>query len=180
MVLSTDAYEKGKDCEDKVPCEPRSTPWYIYFSIQFTTSRSHYYSDRSSKATYNTSSACTAYAISLVLIALGHCSKSPSEPATLVWGWVYPGNLPYQHPEGRALPTTFHRGLSTHAPIVNVSVVGVSNPHHTITFNKGTGNVKEKLEKRIIELEAQKKAVAEAEAAATGKGKSPKVVPTVI
>ena len=93
---------------------------------------------------------------------------------------MHPGDLPYQHPEGRVLPTTFHRGLSTHAPIVNVSVAGVSSSHRTITFNKGTGNVKEKLEKRIIELEAQKKAVAEAEAAATGKGKSPKAVPIVI
>ena len=42
---------------------------------------------------------------------------------------------------------------------VNVSAPGVSSPHRSVTLNKGTDNVKEKLEKQIKGLEAQKKGV---------------------
>ncbi|KAI6111970.1 hypothetical protein EDD16DRAFT_1694007 [Pisolithus croceorrhizus] len=91
----------------------------------------------------------------------------------------------YQHPEGRVLPSTFHRGLGAHAPVVNVTTppagsIGVPSPHRSVTFNKATGNVKEKLEKQIKEIEAQKKAVADAEAAAGGKGESSKSVPIAV
>lgn len=58
--------------------------------------------------------------------------------------------------------------------------IGVPSPHRSMTFNKGTGNVKEKLEKQIKEIEAQKKAVAEAEAAAGGKGECSKSVPIAV
>ena len=85
-------------------------------------------------------------------------------------------SCPFQHPDGRVLPTSFHRGLSTNGPLVNVpnpetgSMGG--SVHRSMTFNvanKGTGttdNVKEKLERQIKELEATKKAVQDAEAAA--------------
>ena len=63
---------------------------------------------------------------------------------------------------------------------MNVSAPGAPSPHRSVTFNKGTDNVKEKLEKQIKELEAQKKAVAEAEAAATGKGESSKSAPIAV
>ncbi|KAJ7287225.1 hypothetical protein C8J57DRAFT_1283255 [Mycena rebaudengoi] len=88
-------------------------------------------------------------------------------------------NCHFQHPDGRVLPTTFHRGLSTTAPIVNVptpetgSMGGASTSHNrSVTFNQSS--VKERLEKQMKEIEEKKsqaeKAVKEAEeAAATAK-----------
>ena len=83
---------------------------------------------------------------------------------------------PFQHPEGRVLPTSFHRGLSTNGPLVNVPTPETGtmggSVHRSMTFNvpnKGAGtadDVKDKLEKQIKELEATKKAVQDAEAAA--------------
>lgn len=86
------------------------------------------------------------------------------------------------------MPTSFHRGLSTNGPLVNVptpetgSMGGSVN--RTMTFNvpnKGAGttdNVREKLEKQIKELEATKKAVQDAEAAAAA-GKKNETKPAV-
>lgn len=86
------------------------------------------------------------------------------------------------------MPTSFHRGLSTNGPLVNVpnpetgSIVG--SVHRSMTFNvpnKGAGttdNVKEKLEMQIKELEATKKAVQDAETAAAA-GKKDETKPTV-
>lgn len=96
---------------------------------------------------------------------------------------------PFQHPEGRVLPTSFHRGLSTNGPLVNVpnpetgSMGG--SVHRSMTFNipnkaaGATDDVKEKLERQMKELEATKKAVQDAEAAAAAgkKNDTKSVVP---
>lgn len=86
------------------------------------------------------------------------------------------------------MPTSFHRGLSTNGPLVNVPTPETGtmggSVHRSMTFNapnKGTGtadNVKEKLEKQIKELEATKKAVQDAEAAAAS-GKKHETKPAV-
>lgn len=89
------------------------------------------------------------------------------------------------------LPSTFHRGLASNAPVVTIATpavgsIGAPSPHRSVTFNKGvasTESVKEKLEKQTKELEAQKKAVAEAEAAAAasgGKGESSTSIPIAV
>ena len=51
-------------------------------------------------------------------------------------------SCPFQHPAGRVLPSTFHRGLSTQTPIVSVptpeagSMGATNSPHKTVIFNK--------------------------------------------
>ncbi|KAF8653285.1 hypothetical protein AX16_003987 [Volvariella volvacea WC 439] len=85
---------------------------------------------------------------------------------------------PFQHPEGRVLPNTFHRGLSTTSPVVNVPTPETGSmgpsPHRSVTFNNPASNaaMKEKLEKQVKELEEKKnqaeKAMKEAEAKKDG------------
>jgi len=78
---------------------------------------------------------------------------------------------PYKHPEGRVLPTSFHRGLSANGPMVTVSTPDTGSmgpsPHKSVTFN----NPKVKLDKQVKELEEKKveaeKAIQEARAAAS-------------
>jgi len=75
------------------------------------------------------------------------------------------------------LPSTFHRGLSTTAPMVSIQApetgtMGGPSPHRSVTFNKAGENMKDKLERQIKEIEEKKKAVAEAEAAANKKDES--------
>lgn len=92
-------------------------------------------------------------------------------------------NCPFQHPEGRVLPGTFHRGLSTSAPMVNVKTPetgsmtgpGANQSHNrSVTFNNSKTRAAE-LEKKVKEMEDKKneaeKAVAQAEAAAATAGK---------
>ncbi|KAJ7072652.1 hypothetical protein C8F01DRAFT_1206137 [Mycena amicta] len=84
-------------------------------------------------------------------------------------------NCAFQHPEGRVLPNSFHRGLSTTAPLVNVpnpETGSIGSASHnrgvhnkSVTFNGG-GSVKEKLEKQMKEIEEQKQAVKAAQEAA--------------
>ncbi|KAI6046459.1 hypothetical protein EDC04DRAFT_3006885 [Pisolithus marmoratus] len=165
VVLSTEACEKGKECQDRtvsnrmlapLPTHPHPSTVPCRFGSACTRPGCPYSHPRSQYAQpCRFGSACTRAA------------------------------CPFQHPEGRVLPSTFHRGLGAHAPVVNVTTppagsIGVPSPHRSMTFNKGTGNVKEKLEKQIKEIEAQKKAVAEAEAAAGGKGECSKSVPIAV
>lgn len=81
---------------------------------------------------------------------------------------------PFQHPPGRVLPSTFHRGLSDTAPVV---ATGAPSQHRSLKFNN---NSKEAVEEKLKKLEAQKaeaqKAVAEAEAA--GKNSKEEAKPT--
>ncbi|KAF8325689.1 hypothetical protein F5887DRAFT_901151, partial [Amanita rubescens] len=47
---------------------------------------------------------------------------------------------PCQHPEGRTLPSTFHRGLSTNAPLITVQIpvtgsMDGAGPHKSVVFN---------------------------------------------
>ncbi|KAF9268606.1 hypothetical protein L218DRAFT_917502 [Marasmius fiardii PR-910] len=85
---------------------------------------------------------------------------------------------PFQHPESRVLPNTFHRGLSTTSPLVNIKTpetgsMGGASPHKSVTFkNPGGPSLEEKLKEiEQRKLEAEKK-VKEAEAAAAKDNKS--------
>lgn len=88
------------------------------------------------------------------------------------------------------LPSTFHRGLSMNAPIVNVPTpetgsMGAPSPHKSITFNKAAGgDSAAELEKKLKEMEEKKsqaeKAVAQAEAAAAAGKKDDTSKPVAI
>lgn len=90
------------------------------------------------------------------------------------------------------LPTTFHRGLSSTAPIVSVPNpetgsmgAGATSHHRSVTFNQSSGstNIKEKLEKQMKEIEEKKsqaeKAVKAAEEAAANAKKEKEENPAV-
>jgi nuclear polyadenylated RNA-binding protein NAB2 len=91
------------------------------------------------------------------------------------------------------LPTSFHRGLSTSAPLVTVpnpepGSIGAPSPHKSVTFNQPGAGIREKLQKQMKEIEEKKteaeKAVKEAEAAAAaasgGKKDNSKPVPIAV
>ncbi|EED85393.1 predicted protein [Postia placenta Mad-698-R] len=93
---------------------------------------------------------------------------------------------PFQHPEGRVLPGTFHRGLSTSAPLVSVktpeagSMSGLSH-NRSVTFNTSKPSTNAAvLEKKVREVEEKKseaeKAVAQAEKVAGSKDDASKPV----
>lgn len=89
-------------------------------------------------------------------------------------------NCPYQHPEGRVLPSSFHRGLSATGPIEKVPTpqtgsIGSASYNKSVTFNKSQSAAE--LEKKLKDMEEKKnaaeKAVARAEAAVASKKDSP-------
>ncbi|KAH0829171.1 hypothetical protein J3R83DRAFT_2682 [Lanmaoa asiatica] len=160
---------------------------------------------RTSKATVNTSPSpllhqltpahlpIPSHAASVPLVLRPNCTYSHPRPTNTHFNQqcrfgaaCTRAACPFQHPEGRVLPTSFHRGLSTNGPLVSVPTPETGSMsgsvHRSMTFNvpnKGAGttdNVKEKLEKRIKELEATKKAVQDAEVAA---GKTNETKPAV-
>lgn len=188
VVLSTDACEKGRDCNDKDCIKSHVSPAVnnpgVFLSIYHLQHSANVIAGAESQRPpsahpLHAPSTPSHLQPSSTLCRFGAACTRPgcpySHPRTQSCRFgsgCTRSSCPYQHPEGRVLPTTFHRGLSTHTPVMNVSTPSVSSPHRSVTFNKGTDNVKDKLEKQIKELEAQKKAVAEAEAAVAGKGES--------
>ncbi|KAF8141228.1 hypothetical protein EV363DRAFT_1425369 [Boletus edulis] len=177
VVLSTDACEKGKDCKDK-DCikshvspainapgtdtqKPPSTHPHPHSAPAYTGAPSNPIPCRFGAS-------CTR----------PNCTYShPPRPSNThsnqqcrFGAACTRAACPFQHPEGRVLPTSFHRGLSTSGPLVNVpnpeagSMGG--SVHRSMTVRPLQITVKEKLERQIKELEATKKAVHDAEAAA--------------
>ncbi|KAH7883204.1 hypothetical protein F5I97DRAFT_204059 [Phlebopus sp. FC_14] len=191
VVLSTEACEKGKDCKDKDCIKAHVSPAVNISGAEqqkptFTPGPpTHTTAPHSHSTTIpcRFGAACTRP---------GCTYSHPPRPSTNHFAQqcrfgasCTRATCPFQHPEGRVLPTTFHRGLATDAPMVNVrnpetGTMGAPSPHRSVTFNKGTDSVKEKLQKQIRELEAQKKAVSEAEAAASKKDESSKSVPIAV
>ncbi|KAI6009844.1 hypothetical protein EDC04DRAFT_2871336 [Pisolithus marmoratus] len=187
VVLSTEACEKGKECQDKDCIKSHVSPAVnnpaadapkpaTTHPVPAHPSPTH---PHPSTVPCRFGSACTRPGC-----PYSHPRSQYAQPCRFGAACTRAA-CPFQHPEGRVLPSTFHRGLGAHAPVVNVTTppagsIGVPSPHRSMTFNKGTGNVKEKLEKQIKEIEAQKKAVAEAEAAAGGKGECSKSVPIAV
>jgi len=79
------------------------------------------------------------------------------------------------------LPNTFHKGLSSSAPMVSVQApetgsIGAPSPHKSVTFNKTSmPATAEELQKRMKELEEMKSqaeaAIKQSEAAAAANKK---------
>ncbi|TFK51093.1 hypothetical protein OE88DRAFT_1808583 [Heliocybe sulcata] len=98
---------------------------------------------------------------------------------------------PFQHPEGRVLPNSFHKGLSSSAPMVSVQApetgsIGAPSPHKSVMFNKTstpTPTTAEGLQKRMKELEEMKSqaeaAIKQSEAAVANKKDENKPVAAV-
>ena len=120
VVLSTDACEKGKDCQVKVFIKSHVSPVVNNPSTFISTYSLQHLAD-----------IITATEVQKPPITHSvHAPTTPSHPSTPCQfrAGCTRATCPYQHPEGRVLPTTFQRGLSTHAPTVNVAAPGVPSP----------------------------------------------------
>ncbi|KAF9243143.1 hypothetical protein BU15DRAFT_86547 [Melanogaster broomeanus] len=158
VVLSTEACENGRDCKDKDCIKSHVSP------------------------AVNTPGS----EVQKPPPTHPHPQPAPSHPQPPAHTIPCRFGASCTRPNCRVLPTTFHRGLSTSEPMVNVPTPDTGSMggsvHRSMTFNvpsKGAGanNVKEKLEKQIKELEATKRAVQEAEAAAVKKDEAKPAVP---
>ncbi|RDB25263.1 hypothetical protein Hypma_007593 [Hypsizygus marmoreus] len=191
VVLSNEACEKGKDCQDKDCIKGHVSPSVLnpQASEQVTPTP---VTPQSTAVSCRFGSGCTRP---------GCPFAHPTRPTVQAQNTHFNqqcrfgagctrATCPFQHPEGRVLPTAFHRGLSTTGPMVSVPTpeagsMGTSH-HKSVKFNKPTGpglGVKEKLQKQMKEIEERKseaeKAVREAEAAAAA-GKKDESKPVAI
>ncbi|KIJ15511.1 hypothetical protein PAXINDRAFT_133532 [Paxillus involutus ATCC 200175] len=199
VVLSTEACENGKDCKDKDCIKSHVSPAVNSPSAELQKPPSTHPHPHAAPSPAHPPSHPVPCRFGASCTRPNCNYTHPSRPSTTHFNQqcrfgsaCTRGACPFQHPEGRVLPSSFHRGLSTSAPMVNVptpetgSIGGAGSMHRSVTFNapsKGAGtgaagNVKEKLEKQIKELEATKKAVQVAEAAAAA-GKKDEVKPAV-
>ncbi|KAG6920193.1 hypothetical protein DXG01_004962 [Tephrocybe rancida] len=182
VVLSNEACEKGKDCQDKDCIKAHVSPAVlnpqpIEHIIPASTPQSH----TNSPVPCRFGAACTRPGCSF-----SHPTRPSNNTTQCRFGATCTrAGCSFVHPEGRVLPTAFHRGLGTTGPMVTVptpetgSMGGSASHHKSVKFNKTTGpgqGVKEKLQQQMKEIEQRKleaeKAVREAEAAAGKKDES--------
>lgn len=161
VVLSNDPCENGRDCKDKDCTKAHVSPAVLNPNAEHSTpaaapppARAHPTSSVPCRFGLN----CTRPGCTFV-----HPQRS-SQPCRFGTACTRAA-CTFQHPPGRVLPTSFHRGLSTGGDMVTVSApatgsMGAGTSHNkSMTFNKsseGSASVKEKLEKQMKELEAQK------------------------
>ncbi|KAG5727102.1 Nuclear polyadenylated RNA-binding protein nab2 [Termitomyces sp. T112] len=183
VVLSNEACEKGKDCQDKDCIKSHVSP-----AVLNPQSLEHTVSVSVSPAHAHISSVPCRFGIACTRPGCSFSHPPRTNPNTTQCRFgaaCTRAGCPFVHPEGRVLPSSFHRGLSTTAPLVTVSTpetgsMGGSTSHNkSVTFNKTAGpgqGVKEKLAQQMKEIEQRKleaeKAVREAEAAAGKKDES--------
>ncbi|KAK1234253.1 hypothetical protein PQX77_002560 [Marasmius sp. AFHP31] len=182
VVLSNDPCENGKNCKDKDCVKAHVSPAVLKPQAEHSappTATPH--PPASNPVPCRFGASCTR-----PNCAFAH----PSRPAANATHFAQQCRFgagctraacPFQHPEGRVLPNTFHRGLSSSAPLVSVKspetgTMGGSNPspHKSVTFNSnGSGGTS--LQDKLKEIEAKKleaeKKVKEAQAAAAGGNK---------
>ncbi|KAH7927458.1 hypothetical protein BV22DRAFT_1060945 [Leucogyrophana mollusca] len=187
VVLSTDACEKGKDCKDKDCIKSHVSPAVNNPGAEtqkppvpsVTVTPSH--TPHTVPCRFGAS--CTRPTCTYSHPPRPHAQNNHFAQQCRFGAGCTRTTCPFQHPEGRVLPTSFHRGLSSTAPMVNVQPpetgsMGGPSPHRSVTFNstKPGESVKEKLERQMKDIEAQKeqakKAVADAQAAAGKKEES--------
>ncbi|KAI3618858.1 polyadenylated rna binding protein [Moniliophthora roreri] len=185
VVLSTDHCENGKDCKDKDCIKAHVSPAVLKPQAEQSAppATTPHLPPTSNPVPCRFGAACTR-----PNCTFSHPSRPSSNPhfaqQCRFGAACTRATCQYQHPEGRVLPNSFHRGLSTSSPIVNVQVPetgtmggAVSSPHKSVTFNSSSNaGLKEKLkelEERKLEAE---KAVKEAEAAASNNKDSKPVV----
>ncbi|KAF7351154.1 hypothetical protein MSAN_01678100 [Mycena sanguinolenta] len=186
VVLSNEACDKGKDCKDKdcikahvspAVLNPQGTVHLRFYFLQSYPSLSQLWPSLRRRIISLHRRTMLRPQVRLVVLALlarasaaplptppGHSSHTASNPR-----FAQPchfgsactrADCHFQHPEGRVLPTTFHRGLSTSTPLVSVPTpetgsMGATSHHRSVTFNQNS-SVKDKLEKQMKEIEQKK------------------------
>lgn len=235
VVLSNEACEAGKNCIDKdcvkghispaavnpalgelfvpPPLYPFGFQLYHSLSVYLHQAVEHPPKNATPASTSTSSPAPCRYGASCTKQATGCPYQHPSSTKFYHFSQqcrfgagCTRATCPFQHPEGRVLPGTFHRGLSATGPIVNISTpptgsMGAPSHNRSVTFNNaGSGaassrasteglSEKVQLEKKMKELEDKKseaekkvkeaeKKVKEAEDKAAASGKKPAVALT--
>jgi len=181
VVLSNDPCEKGKNCKDKDCIKAHVSPAVLNPQVaQNTPTATPAHQHQPPPCRFG--AGCTRIHTGCTF------THPPSKTATQCrFGTACTrADCKFQHPEGRVLPGTFHRGLGTDAPTVSVvtpqpgSIGTASNAsqHKSMTF---VNREKEELERKMKELEEKKKEaqrqVAEARKAAASK-KEPVAIAT--
>ncbi|KAF9469980.1 hypothetical protein BDZ94DRAFT_1207039 [Collybia nuda] len=181
VVLSNEACEKGKGCQDKDCIKGHVSPAALNPQEQAPQPAN------SAVPTQNPVSCRFGAACTRPGCSFGHPprpSHASNQNAHFAQQCRFGASCTratclFQHPEGRVLPSTFHRGLSTNTPLVNtqkheIGSLGGPSPHRSVKFNNTGGpgvGVKEKLERQMKEIEERKleaeNAVKAAEAAAS-------------
>lgn len=168
VVLSNEACEKGKDCQDKDCIKGHVSPAVLnpqgMYTVRVLFNRSLIYPVAAEQApplsvvtpSHSHSNTPVPCRFGAACTRPGCSFAHPSRPgqAGQSTHFVQPcrfgagctrATCPFQHPEGRILPTSFHRGLSTTGPMVNVSTPetgtmgGGASHHRSVKFNKATG-----------------------------------------
>jgi len=186
VVLSNEACEKGKDCQDKdcikghvspavlnpqrtCMLSPRASRLISGVSLVLEQAAPPSLHPTQSGAPCRFGAACTRPGCTF-----SHPTRSagpPSQNAHFTQQCRFGASCTraacaFQHPAGRVLPTAFHRGLSTTGPMVTVvtpetGTMGSAASHHrSVKFNKPSGlglGVKEKMQQQLKEIEERKK-----------------------
>ncbi|KAF9047406.1 hypothetical protein BJ165DRAFT_1414703 [Panaeolus papilionaceus] len=173
VVLSNDPCEKGKDCKDKDCIKAHVSPAVLRPPTEQPI-------PHAAPPTHHTPIPCRfGAACTRPNCTFNHPRSVVAQPQfsqpCRFGSACTRAQCAYQHPPDRVLPTSFHRGLSTTGPIINVPnpETGSMGSSHNKSMTFNNTSTKEKLEKQMKELEERKseaeKAVKEAESAANSK-----------
>lgn len=186
VVLSNEACEKGRDCQDKDCIKGHVSPavlnpqraYILLCSLNFLTYDVLIVAEQApSPSVISPTHTATPCRFGTACTRHGCSFAHPGRPASHSGQTAHftqqcrfgagctRSTCPFQHPEGRVLPTTFHRGLSTTGPMVTISAPetgsmgNVASPHRSVKFNKPSGlglGVKEKMQQQLKEIEERK------------------------
>ncbi|PPQ64949.1 hypothetical protein CVT26_015669 [Gymnopilus dilepis] len=175
IVLSNEACEKGKDCKDKDCIKAHVSPAALNPQAQQPVPQVA--APPPPQVHHNPVPCRFGAACTRPGCTFNHPPRPTQSGTPCKFGAACTrANCAFQHPPGRVLPSTFHRGLATTGPMVNVPTPETGSmggsQHKSVTFNKGM-SAKERLEKQMKDLEEKKnqaeQAVKDAEAAAAKK-----------
>ncbi|KAI0317133.1 hypothetical protein OF83DRAFT_1172247 [Amylostereum chailletii] len=167
VVLSNEACEQGKNCKDKDCIRAHVSPAVANPSMAVE-HKPHTAPAPAPPPSHvpvqcRYGASCTRRDCTFQHPSNHHLSKPASQVQQCRFGaGCTRANCTFQHPDGRVLPGSFHRGLSSSTPLVNVPApatgsMGVPSHHRSVVFNSAKGpDTKESLEKKMKEIEEEK------------------------
>ncbi|KAH8828390.1 hypothetical protein DL96DRAFT_1709682 [Flagelloscypha sp. PMI_526] len=161
VVLSNEPCDNGKNCKDKDCIKSHVSPAVLNpQASQQPPPASHpsTIAQQPSSVPCRFGAACTRQGCTF-----SHPAKvaTPTQPCRYGAGCTK-ATCQFQHPEGRVLPNSFHRGLSSSTPMVTIKPpeagsMGASSQNKSVTFNSNKPDgLKAKLEKQMKELEVER------------------------
>ncbi|TDL23018.1 hypothetical protein BD410DRAFT_769425 [Rickenella mellea] len=152
VVLSNEPCEAGKNCKDKDCIKAHVSPAVANPALHTAPHTAHKPDPSQSKIPCRYGLACTRISSGCPFTHPSHSSSStPNGSGTpnshfnqqcRFGAGCTRAACPFQHPPGRVLPSTFHRGLSATAPVVSVptpeagSMGTNTSVHRSVVFNR--------------------------------------------